>query len=253
MNKKRKKNSRHRGSHTHGRGAKKKARGSGHRGGIGLAGSGKRADQKKSKILSTIGKKYFGKDKIRRAGRKIEEKVVNLQHLAENIESYVEKGIATLNKGVYEIDIKDHKVIGGANLNIKLKINAKAASQGALEAIKKSGGELTLTKGSRKFGLKLSEDKKEVDAEIGEGEDKVGLKVSGDKDHIEASVSEGDRTGTISIEKEKSADGEEKYSVKVGGSFTKKKGKKKDANKIKPKKKGAEKKEGDQDKTEGKT
>ncbi|MBU0467250.1 MAG: hypothetical protein KKF39_06330 [Nanoarchaeota archaeon] len=47
MIKKRKKVSRARGTHTHGRGFKKKARGSGHRGGVGKEGTGKRADHKK--------------------------------------------------------------------------------------------------------------------------------------------------------------------------------------------------------------
>ena len=39
-----------RGSHTHGYGSKKKHRGAGSRGGRGMAGSGKRADQKKPSI-----------------------------------------------------------------------------------------------------------------------------------------------------------------------------------------------------------
>ena len=45
--KRRRKSRRFRGSHTHGRGFKKKARGSGHRGGVGMAGTGKRGDQRK--------------------------------------------------------------------------------------------------------------------------------------------------------------------------------------------------------------
>ena len=43
---KRKKFSRYRGSMTHGCGSKKKRRGSGHRGGKGMAGTGKRSDKK---------------------------------------------------------------------------------------------------------------------------------------------------------------------------------------------------------------
>ena len=45
---KRRKSSRYRGSKTHGRGFKKKARGSGHRGGFGMAGTGKRMSQELS-------------------------------------------------------------------------------------------------------------------------------------------------------------------------------------------------------------
>ena len=58
---KRKKVVKYRGSHTHGGGAKKKRRGAGHRGGRGMAGSGKRADQKKPTILKLYGNSYFGK------------------------------------------------------------------------------------------------------------------------------------------------------------------------------------------------
>ena len=58
---KRKKNSRHKGSHTHGWGSKKKHRNSGNRGGFGMAGTGKRADHKKSQILHLYGTSYFGK------------------------------------------------------------------------------------------------------------------------------------------------------------------------------------------------
>ena len=52
---KRKKNSRMRGNTTHGYGSMKKNRGAGNRGGRGMAGSGKRADQKKPTILKLYG------------------------------------------------------------------------------------------------------------------------------------------------------------------------------------------------------
>ncbi|MDP1728874.1 MAG: 50S ribosomal protein L15, partial [archaeon] len=59
---KRQKSSRMRGAKTtHGFGAKKKHRGSGNRGGFGMAGSGKRADQKKPTIFKLYGSSYFGK------------------------------------------------------------------------------------------------------------------------------------------------------------------------------------------------
>jgi large subunit ribosomal protein L15 len=59
--KKRKKSTRMhgRGMGTHGGGARKKRKGSGHRGGIGMAGTGKRADQKKTLILKLYGNNYF--------------------------------------------------------------------------------------------------------------------------------------------------------------------------------------------------
>ncbi len=51
---------RKRGSRTHGYGYKKN-RGSGNRGGKGMAGSGKRSHNKKNKIIKEYGHEYFGK------------------------------------------------------------------------------------------------------------------------------------------------------------------------------------------------
>jgi len=70
------------GSHTHRRGAKKKARGKGHRGGKGMAGTGKRADQRKSLILKLYGNNYFGKSKTLR--KKIVKKLksINVDQLS---------------------------------------------------------------------------------------------------------------------------------------------------------------------------
>ena len=64
--KKRKKSSRYHGRKrgTCGTGARKKMKGSGHRGGKGMAGTGKRADQKKTLILKLYGHDYFGKQGI---------------------------------------------------------------------------------------------------------------------------------------------------------------------------------------------
>ncbi len=77
--KKRKKVSRMRGRGmgTHGRGARKKGKGKGHKGGKGMAGSGKRADHKKTLITKLYGKRYFGKQGItsKRTKKKKENKI----------------------------------------------------------------------------------------------------------------------------------------------------------------------------------
>lgn len=132
--KKRKKSSRFRGSHTHGRGFKKKARGSGHRGGVGMAGTGKRADQKKTLILN-LPYKYFGKDKTLRRKQKQKLKTINLENISLN-----------LKKNQTEIKLKGYKILGEGNIDKKLKIIASAASKSALEKVKKSGGEIILEK-----------------------------------------------------------------------------------------------------------
>ena len=141
LTKKRKKVSRHRGSHTHGRGFKKKARGMGHRGGIGMAGSGKKADQKKTLILKKFGNKYFGKS-LSTAKRK--NKIINLQRFSENIESFVKEGFVKENKGTYEANFEEYKIIGKLPSKIKLEIMAKGASKSAIDSVEKAGGKLIL-------------------------------------------------------------------------------------------------------------
>ena len=67
---------------THGWGSKKKHRGSGNRGGFGMAGSGKRADQKKSLILKHFGKNYYGKKGFSSIKKKL--KAVNLFYVDQH-------------------------------------------------------------------------------------------------------------------------------------------------------------------------
>ncbi len=144
--KKRRKSSRFRGSHTHGRGFKKKARGSGHRGGFGMAGTGKRADQRKTLVLNLYGKDYFGKDKALRRPIKLKPKVINIETITRNIGSLISKGKAKESNGVYEINLENYKILGEGAPTIKLKITAHSASLSAIEKIKKAGGEVIIKK-----------------------------------------------------------------------------------------------------------
>lgn len=133
MIKKRTKVSRHRGSHTHGRGFKKKARGSGHRGGFGMAGTGKRADQKKTLVLKK-GVKYFGRSKTLKKGqakKKLES--INLYELESK-----------MKKGSNELILKGYKILANGELKQKIKITASDASEAAKKKIKTSGSELIL-------------------------------------------------------------------------------------------------------------
>ena len=143
---KRRKTSRFRGSHTHGRGFKKKARGSGHRGGVGMAGTGKRADQKKSLVINLYGNDYFKRDKALRRGEAVPKlKSINLQYIEDNIASLIKKGIAKDNKRDYEINLEEYKILGEGEVNNKLVIKAAAASKSAIEKVKSSGGEIILS------------------------------------------------------------------------------------------------------------
>ncbi|MFH1802585.1 MAG: uL15m family ribosomal protein [archaeon] len=129
INKKRKKNTRHRGSHTASRGAKKKARGSGHRGGIGNAGSGKRGDQKKDLVNHP-----FGKDKTLRKKVTKKLKSINLRQIQESFDTKK------------EIVLKGYKVLSVGEVKIKLQIKADAASKSAIDKVKKAGGDITVKK-----------------------------------------------------------------------------------------------------------
>ncbi len=142
--KKRKKATRFRGSHSHGRGFKKKARGSGHRGGVGMAGTGKRGDQKKTLVTKLYGGDYFGKDKTLRRGPKTPTPSISISTINNSVLSLIEKGLGKDTKEFIELDLSKYKIIGNDSPVKKMKISAKAASKGAQEAIRKAGGEIVI-------------------------------------------------------------------------------------------------------------
>ena len=109
-----------------------------------MAGTGKRADHKKTLILNLYGNDYFGKDKALRRGNKPKKlDVMDLAKIAENIELIVQKGMAKKSGDGYEVDLIGYKVLGNAkDLKLKLKIKASAASASAIESVKKAGGEV---------------------------------------------------------------------------------------------------------------
>jgi len=132
--KKRKKSSRRHAHQTAFRGAKERTRASGNRGGYGMAGTGKRGDQKKTLVLNQD-KNYFGKSRTLRRGnapKKLE--VINLDDISKKYHD------------VKEINLKGYKILGDGDLKIKAKIHASKASASAIEKIKKSGSELILEK-----------------------------------------------------------------------------------------------------------
>lgn len=141
--KKRRKSVRYRGSQTAKRGKKKKTRGSGNQGGVGMAGTGKRADQKKTLVIKmTGGNNYFGKDKVLRRGNvPAKPDVINLSEISKQIPN--KEGI---------IDLSGYKILGDGEVKGKLKIKASKASASAIEKIKKSGSEITLDKNEEKTG-----------------------------------------------------------------------------------------------------
>lgn len=171
---KRMKNSRQRGSWTHGWGAKKKHRGAGHRGGRGNAGSGKRADTKKPSIWKN--KKYFGKHGFKKKNARI-IKAINIKHLEQGIENLAKKGLVKESNGTYEVDLAKlgfNKLLGYGEPTKKFNIITQFSTQSAVEKIKSAGGDVSI-KGSKK-----SPEAKEKSAE-GKKEDNKEPKANDDK------------------------------------------------------------------------
>ncbi len=141
---KRKKASRLRGSMTYGWGSKKKHRGSGNRGGFGMAGTGKRADQKKPSIINDYGlKNYFGKHGFNIHPKRKRLKVVNLSFLDSRLGLLVKDKLASLDNGHYSVDLSSlgyDKLLATGRITKKLKITAKHFSKNAVRKIEEAGG-----------------------------------------------------------------------------------------------------------------
>jgi large subunit ribosomal protein L15 len=132
---KRKKNSRLRGSHTHGYGSKKKHRGAGSRGGRGMAGTGKRADTKKPTIAANT--KYFGVHGFTSV-RKVEQTTLNLNTLVTRLSTLGEQQgkayVVDLSKSKYT------KLLGSGSIDVAVTVTVGSASARAVEKVEAAGG-----------------------------------------------------------------------------------------------------------------
>jgi len=120
-----------RGSRMHGRGIKK-GRGAGNRGGRGMAGTGKRAGQKKPSILLQYGNSYFGKHgffSLKKSKKK--EKTLNLQALSK-----FPPGSVNLTELGYT------KLLGAGRIEKACNITIRAYSKKAKEKIEAAGGRI---------------------------------------------------------------------------------------------------------------
>ena len=143
---KRKKITRYRGSQTHGGGSKKKRRGAGNRGGRGMAGSGKRADQKKPTILKLYGNSYFGKKGF---DSKIKKniKTISIQTIENKLYNWLKKGTLKKEGNLIKINLTEmgyNKLLATGSPKNKLEIDVKYASKKAVEKIQKSGGKINV-------------------------------------------------------------------------------------------------------------
>ena len=140
---KRKKNSRMRGTHTHGGGSKKKRRGAGNRGGRGFAGTGKRGDGKKPIIWHI---KYFGKFGFKKKNA-ASIKSINVEDLCKSINNLRDKGLVDKKEDGYNVDLKKvgyDKLLGKGKVSGKLAIKARFASENAVKKVQAAGGSVTL-------------------------------------------------------------------------------------------------------------
>ena len=145
--KRRKKSSRAhgRGMGTSGHGSRKQHRSTGNRGGRGMAGTGKRADQLKTLVNKLYGNEYFGKQGVTSRGTKRDtRKRINLRDIEINMNTYIKKGLMKKTAKGFEIELKGYKILGEGEVKNKLFIKAKEASASAIEKVKKAGGEIIL-------------------------------------------------------------------------------------------------------------
>ena len=120
-----------RGTRLHGFAAKKH-KGSGNRGGKGMSGTGKRADQRKTYVLKYMFP-YFGKRGYTKGlkNKKGKLKAINLYEL----ERKARNG---------EISLPGYKILGEGEIKEKLIVRAEGFSKSAREKIEKAGGKIII-------------------------------------------------------------------------------------------------------------
>lgn len=164
LNKQRKKSQSQRGTNSHGWGHKKKHRGSGNRGGFGLAGTGARGDVKKTSILAEstklknligsqrgikgskikLGKSYFGKTGFTSIYKK-SQKTISLNYIETQFQSLMDKGAVQEEKGEITINLKElgvSKVLGSSKLSRKMTLIVDEISAGAKACVEEAGGKV---------------------------------------------------------------------------------------------------------------
>ncbi|HZX20112.1 MAG TPA: uL15m family ribosomal protein, partial [archaeon] len=123
----------------------------GHHGGAGMAGTGKRADHKKTLINNLYGNDYFGKQGITSKGTKRDRrKRINIGDIERNMQSYVKRGLAKKTKDGFELNLEDYKILGEGEIKNKVTVKAMEASESAIKKIESVGGKIIVKKISEK-------------------------------------------------------------------------------------------------------
>jgi large subunit ribosomal protein L15 len=140
------KSKKHRGTRTAGWGLCH--RGAGNRGGVGNAGSGKRA---KCKMPGSglWGVQKFGKHGFKHKSMFIIDHTINIRELEDKLDSFVKEKLVAVEKDVYVIDLPKigfSKLLSAGKPTKKMKITVTNASKSVVEKIKAAGGEVILPK-----------------------------------------------------------------------------------------------------------
>ena len=154
------KNERHRGSRTHGRG-KKGGRGAGLRGGRGNAGLNKH-NQLKVKIDNP---RYFGRIGFKRHPSLHNNKgTINVGSIQLDLPKYLENGIAKKEGKNIVIDLTEtdyEKLLGGGVIKSPLTIKVHEATQKAKDKVEAAGGKIESPYGSDEESIEETENSEE--------------------------------------------------------------------------------------------
>ncbi len=129
-----------RGSSTYGHGIKGR-RGAGRRGGRGMAGLCKH----RYTWMVKYAPDHWGRYGFTSHHPKEEITTINVGFLDENIEKYVEQGIAKFDGEKYEIDLSElgvSKLLSKGRVTKRIVVKVKYASTNAVSKIEEAGGEV---------------------------------------------------------------------------------------------------------------
>lgn len=143
---KKKKYRKYLGNKTARRGYEHKNRGAGNRGGRGMAGW-RFKKQKYIKIVKEYPEIFEDKRGFTSRFQKYEKIIINIEDLNELIDYLVEEGLAMKEGDYYVINLDElgvDKLLSRGEINKKVKVYVKEASEKAIEKIKAVGGEVVI-------------------------------------------------------------------------------------------------------------
>jgi len=121
-----------------------KHRGSGKRGGVGNAGTGKRAKCKMPRA-GRWANMDFGKHGFKFKGVSVDMVPINVIYLDAKVDSWVAEKKVVLENGVYVVDLPKlgfNKLLSCGKTSKKFRINVPFASKSAVDKIAAAGGEV---------------------------------------------------------------------------------------------------------------